>query len=540
MAVQFTRRDPGRDSLADETFQPFLPQRILDRHGARLLNPSAAVVAAGWARPRPTVYRSAGLLIPEDVLRDGETLNVINRILGEVGLQLVLPPPLSRLGQDLLPYLDYLDQLPRAVALRVRPGAPPTEVDSWVALQRLRAAASGEQPMLPPAVVERISVEHLLTSTVTISGTPGSWESSGSTANGSYVRGTAGNRIPVALAAQPPHRHPVGELPGRRPVIAVLDSGIAPHPWFGIADRTHVPPAGGFLSVLPGLQQAILTQEEYQANWQPTQFLLDYWDAPVSSEPLVGDVDTDTGHGTFIAGIVRQIAPDATVLAVRVTHSDGVIYEGDVLLALWRIAAQVRLAQHTGDASQLVDVVSLSLGYYDESPAGGYTAHLAHVIGRLLHHGVLVVAAAGNDATTRRFYPAAFAAAPSVNGGGPPVVSVGALNPNGSKALFSNDGSWVHYWATGAAVVSTYPVDVQGSATPDHDVPQRHRDSLDPDDFKAGFAVWDGTSFAAPLGAARLADALSRNAATDPALGLGATDRQVMVERANAAWKTIE
>jgi hypothetical protein len=193
-----------------------------------------------------------------------------------------------------------------------------------------------------------------------------------------------------------------------------------------------------------------------------------------------------------------------------------------------------------------VDVVSLSLGYFDESPTpGGYTAHLAHVIGRLLHHGVLVVAAAGNDATTRRFYPAAFAAAPSVNGGGPPVVSVGALNPNGSKALFSNDGSWVHYWATGAAVVSTYPVDVQGSAMPDHDVPDhdvpgRHRDSLDPDDFKAGFAVWDGTSFAAPLGAARLADALLRNAATDPGLGLAATDRQVMVERANAACKTID
>ncbi|HYS42001.1 MAG TPA: S8/S53 family peptidase [Pseudonocardiaceae bacterium] len=450
MAVQFTRRDPGRDSPADETFQPFLPQRILDRHGARVLNPSAAVVAAGWARPRPTVYRSASLLIPEDVLRDTETLNMINRILGEAGLQLVLPPPLSRLGEDLLPYLDYLDQLPRAVTLRVRPGAAPTEVDSWVALQRLRAAASGDQPMLPVAVVERISIEHLLTSTVTMSGTPGSWESSGSTAaNGSYVRRSAGNRIAVALALPPPHRHPVSELTDRRPVIAVLDSGIAPHPWFGIADRTQPPPADGFLAVLPGLQQAILTQEEYQANWQPTQLLLDYWDAPVSSEPLVGDVDTDTGHGTFIAGIIRQVAPDATVLAVRVTHSDGVIYEGDVLLTLWRIAAQVRLAQH-------------------------------------------------------------------------------------------NDGSWVHHWATGAAVVSTYPIDVQGSARPDHDVPGRHRDSLDPDDFRAGFAVWDGTSFAAPLGAARLADALLRDVATDPSLGLAATDRQVMVERASAAWKTID
>lgn len=542
MAVQFTRRDPGRDSLADDTFQPPLPQRILDRHGARTLNPSTAVVAAGWAPPRPTIYRSASLLIPEDVLRNGPFVEVIDRVLGVGGLQIVPPPPLARLGEDLLPYLDQLDSVPRAVALRVRPGAPPTEVDSWTALQRLRAAASGEQALLPPSVVERITVEHVLVSTVTINGTPGSWEGSGVTANGSYVRGR-GNRIPVALAARPPHRRPAGEIPGRRPVVAVLDSGIAPHPWYGITGRTAPPAAGGFMAVVPGLQQAILAQEEYQANWQPTQFLLDYWDAPVTSEPLVGDVDTDTGHGTFIAGVIRQVAPDATVLAVRVTHSDGVIYEGDILLALWRLMAQVRLAQDDGDAGRLVDVVSLSLGYYDESPIpGGYTAHLADVIGRLIFHGVLVVAAAGNDSTTRRFYPAALASQPVV-GGGPPVLSVGALNPNGSKALFSNDGSWVHYWATGAAVVSTYPVDVQGSEAPDHEmtgpgVPHR-RAGLDPDDFSCGFAVWDGTSFAAPLAAAHLAEALLTDAAGDPSLSLAATDRQVMVERANAAWKTV-
>ncbi|HEY0806343.1 MAG TPA: peptidase S8, partial [Pseudonocardiaceae bacterium] len=254
MAVQFTRRDPGRDSLADDTFQPPLPQRILDRHGARVLNPSTAVIAAGWAPPRPTVYRSASLLVPEDVLRDGELLNVTNRVLAEAGLQIVLPPPLARLGEDLLPYLDYLDQVPRAVTLRVRPGAPPTEVDSWAALQRLRAAASGEQPLLPAAVVERISVEHLLTSTITVGGTPGSWESSGVTVNDSYVRGRAGNRIPVALAARPPVRRVSADVPGRRPVVAVVDTGIAPHPWFGIADRSAPPPAGEFLRVLPGLQ----------------------------------------------------------------------------------------------------------------------------------------------------------------------------------------------------------------------------------------------------------------------------------------------
>jgi hypothetical protein len=37
------------------------------------------------------------------------------------------------------------------------------------------------------------------------------------------------------------------------------------------------------------------------------------------------------------------------------------------------------------------------------------------------------------------------------------VISVGALNLNGTKAMFSNDGDWVTAFALGAAVVSTYP-----------------------------------------------------------------------------------
>ena len=38
-----------------------------------------------------------------------------------------------------------------------------------------------------------------------------------------------------------------------------------------------------------------------------------------------------------------------------------------------------------------------------------------------------------------------------------PIVSVGALNPNGTDALFSNAGPWVRAYAPGAAVMSTLP-----------------------------------------------------------------------------------
>jgi subtilisin family serine protease len=108
-----------------------------------------------------------------------------------------------------------------------------------------------------------------------------------------------------------------------------------------------------------------------------------------------------------------------------------------------------------------------------------------------------------------------------------PLISVGALNPNGSKALFSDAGRWVSAWASGASVVSAFPTDVNGSLDPEVSVPARpaapglpaERAALDPDDYSGGFAVWSGTSFSAPLLAAHLLSSLFTVAA-DPALGL--------------------
>ena len=113
----------------------------------------------------------------------------------------------------------------------------------------------------------------------------------------------------------------------------------------------------------------------------------------------------------------------------------------------------------------------------------------------LLDLGVVVVAAAGNYSTSRKFYPAAFAPAPPA--GQVPLISVGALNPNGSKAVFSDGGHWITAWASGAVVVSTYPIDINASRTPElrmrahpaNPLPpaaaRGERESLDPDDYRA-------------------------------------------------------
>jgi subtilisin family serine protease len=98
-----------------------------------------------------------------------------------------------------------------------------------------------------------------------------------------------------------------------------------------------------------------------------------------------------------------------------------------------------------------------------------------------------------------------------------PILSVGALNPNRiTDALFSNAGPWVRSYVEGAALVSTVPA-FQGSLQPlaRSTAFGRIRENIDPDDFRGGFGVWSGTSFAAPLMAGRLAAYLAQHLPED-------------------------
>jgi len=126
--------------------------------------------------------------------------------------------------------------------------------------------------------------------------------------------------------------------------------------------------------------------------------------------------------------------------------------------------------------------------------------------------GCVVVCSAGNDAIDRPSFPASLWPWPGADNGIPhdddaPLVSIGALNPSArSVALFSNVGPWIRAFAPGAAVVSTSPAFVGGEqAATRADVDGLHRETIDPDDYRGGFAIWSGTSFAAPYVAGRVA-----------------------------------
>jgi subtilisin family serine protease len=209
------------------------------------------------------------------------------------------------------------------------------------------------------------------------------------------------------------------------------------------------------------------------------------------------------------------------------------------LIARLRHAQQRAAAGAEVDPADLVDVVNLSLGGFFETPLEeAQDSPLLDAVNALADLGVVVVAAAGNEATTRRFYPAALAGRPP-RADSVPVVSVSALNPNGTRAAFADEGEWVNCWATGAAIVSTMPTWLRGDRSPDLRTgsagarPGTARETLDIDDYSGGVGIWSGTSFAAPLVAATVAVELLAH--SKGPLSLDETSTEARLRRATHA-----
>jgi membrane-anchored mycosin MYCP len=229
--------------------------------------------------------------------------------------------------------------------------------------------------------------------------------------------------------------------------VAVIDTGVAPHPRLG----TRLRGGGDYLTG--------------------------------------GDGRTDCdGHGTAVAGIIAAstdkrdgggvdgIAPDATVLAIRqsspsyqLPDTEGVLHAaGDVQT----LAEAIMLAVHSG-----ADVINISEAVcLPAAQAGVQGASIQAALRLAARSDVIVVAAAGNAGVGS-----------CVDGGrasvdqvalpgwyGDDILAVGAVGPDDSPAEFTVPGPWVDVAAPGTGLRS---LAVAGGTT--------------------GTDV-DGTSFAAP------------------------------------------
>ena len=166
----------------------------------------------------------------------------------------------------------------------------------------------------------------------------------------------------------------------------------------------------------------------------------DYIDGDMSPQEVNGATSGYSegyGHGTAVADIVLQIAPNATILPIRVLDSSG---NGDTAT----IASAISYAADMG-----AKVINLSLG--SSSPTSSINKAIQDVISR----GVAVVCAAGNTGNTNVLYPAVTADTISSQGNG--SVGVGSVNASYLKSSFSSYGSSLEMEAPGENIMTAFP-----------------------------------------------------------------------------------
>ncbi|CAN5880858.1 hypothetical protein BH24DEI2_BH24DEI2_24950 [soil metagenome] len=169
------------------------------------------------------------------------------------------------------------------------------------------------------------------------------------------------------------------------------------------------------------------------------------------------------GHGTAVAGVLLQVAPQAKIMPLRVLNADGQGDTDDLVLAInWAIEHGANL-------------INLSLGATETSSAVG------KVLAKAKNKGVAVIASSGNSGDRNVTFPAREA----VKNGAykDTLVSVGSVNAADEKSSFSTyQKDMVEIVAPGELIFTAYPND--------------------------RVIYWSGTSFAAPMVSGALALAL--------------------------------
>ncbi len=252
-------------------------------------------------------------------------------------------------------------------------------------------------------------------------------------------------------------RNLVGKFPERRPIVAVLDSGV---------DISH-----------PELKGNLWTNQD-ECGKDPTKDNdgnklagdCNGWNftEDITSDEAKDPSDLD-GHGTHISGIIAAlnngygivgVHPNALIMPIKVmkdSNSKSDVPSSDAF------ARGIYYAVDNG-----ADVINMSLGW----PRSLETKALRDAVYYALSQNVPIVAAAGNNNSSEPLFPCAYDG----------VICVGATSIDGRFAGFSNFGGHVDALAPGESILGLNPI------------------LLEPEFFSVnGFEIRSGTSQATPF-----------------------------------------
>jgi subtilisin family serine protease len=196
------------------------------------------------------------------------------------------------------------------------------------------------------------------------------------------------------------------------------------------------------------------------------------WLAGVTGDPdpsvAGGTIQPYGGHGTFVAGVIRAMAPGSEIVVRSVFNTAGSSLESDFV---------PKLSEGFGYDPDIFHITVAS-PTKDNQPLIAFQAWLEDL---RQHKGVACVVPAGNNASSLPCWPAAF----------PGIISVGALATDWrSRAYFTDFGRWVDVYAPGQNLVNAFATGTYTCKVAPFKGEVRTFTAM---------AQWSGTSFSTPI-----------------------------------------